>query len=97
MGASVSQQCLRAGLGDELHFHVANVLLGEGRPLFADVGPRQVRLERVAVIATPAVTHLMYRIVKWGYPPTRCERRSRRRGRRRRWRSGVLYRPAPAC
>jgi len=43
---------------------VVNVLLGEGRPLFADIGPRQVRLERVAVIATPAVTHLMYRIVK---------------------------------
>ncbi len=63
MGASVSQQYLKAGLVDELEIHVANVLLGAGRPLFANIGDRQVKLERIRVIATPAVTHLRYRVV----------------------------------
>jgi dihydrofolate reductase len=64
MGASVSQQYLKAGLVDELQIHVANVLLGAGRPLFANIGDRQIKLERTRVIATPAVTHLQYRVVK---------------------------------
>ena len=64
MGANVSQQYLKAGLVDEMQIHVANVLLGAGRPLFANIGAQQIRLERIRVIATPAVTHLKYRLVK---------------------------------
>jgi dihydrofolate reductase len=64
MGANISQQYLRAGLVDEIELHVANVLLGEGRPLFANTGARQIRLERTRVIATPTVTHLTYRVLK---------------------------------
>jgi dihydrofolate reductase len=64
MGADVSQQYLKAGLVDELQLHVANVLLGAGRPLFANIGDEQIKLERTRVVPTPAVTHLRYRVVK---------------------------------
>lgn len=64
MGANVSQQYLKAGLVDEMEIHLANVLLGAGRPLFANIGDQQIKLERLRVIATPAVTHLRYRVVK---------------------------------
>lgn len=64
MGANISQQYLKAGLVDEMEIHVANVLLGAGRPLFANIGDRQIRLERIRVVATPTVTHLRYRVLK---------------------------------
>jgi dihydrofolate reductase len=63
MGANISQQYLKAGLVDEMELHIANVLLGAGRPLFANIGDKQIRLERIRVIATPAVTHLRYRVI----------------------------------
>lgn len=64
MGANVSQQYLRAGVVDEMEIHVANVLLGAGRPLFANIGDNPIKLERMRVIPTPAVTHIRYRVVK---------------------------------
>jgi dihydrofolate reductase len=64
MGANISQQYLKDGLVDEMEIHVANVLLGAGRPLFANIGDQPIKLERMRVIATPTVTHLRYRVVK---------------------------------
>ncbi len=64
MGANVSQQYLKAGLVDEIQIHLANVLLGGGRPLFAHIGVDKIKLERTRVIATPSVTHLRYRVMK---------------------------------
>jgi dihydrofolate reductase len=64
MGANVSQQYLKVGLVDEMQIHVANVLLGAGRPLFANIGDEPIKLERLRVISTPAVTHIRYRVVK---------------------------------
>jgi dihydrofolate reductase len=64
MGANISQQYLQAGLVDEMEIHVANVLLGAGRPLFANIGDKPIKLERMRVIPTPAVTHLRYHVVK---------------------------------
>lgn len=64
MGADVSQQYLKAGLVDEMEIHVANVLLGAGRPLFAHIGDEQIKLERIRVIPTAAATHLRYRVIK---------------------------------
>src|SRR4051795_8864024 len=46
-GASVSAQYLAAGLVDEVHLHVAPVLLGAGELLFDGAGAG--RLERIAV------------------------------------------------
>ena len=64
MGADISQQYLKAGLVDELELHIANVILGAGRPLFAHLGDQQIKLERIRVIPTPAATHVRYRVVK---------------------------------
>ena len=61
-GASVVQQALRAGLVDELHLHIAPVILGAGRPLFGDLGIR-FNLERVRILESAYATHVNYRIV----------------------------------
>ena len=63
-GASVAQQCLRAGLLDELQIHVAPLLLGGGVRLFDDTGGDPVELEPTRVVESPGVTHLRYRVVK---------------------------------
>lgn len=64
MGAQVSQQYLKTGLVDEMEIHVANMLLGAGRPLFAHIGDESIKLERLRVIESPTATHIRYRIVK---------------------------------
>jgi dihydrofolate reductase len=61
-GASTVQQYLRAGLLDELYLHIAPVILGAGERLLDDVG--DPTLEPVKVVASPAVTHVKYRVVR---------------------------------
>lgn len=63
LGGSVSRQCLRLGLVDELHLDVAPVLLGEGISLFAGLNKR-IELERVETSAFASETHLRYRVIK---------------------------------
>jgi dihydrofolate reductase len=62
-GADVGQQYLRAGLLDELHLHVAPVLLGGGTRLFDGGGPGLPTLEPTRVIDSPAATHIIYRVM----------------------------------
>ena len=62
-GAEAGQQYLRAGLLDELHLHVAPVLLGSGTKLFDERGPGLPGLEPTRVIDSPAATHITYRVV----------------------------------
>ena len=59
-GAATAQECLRAGLLDEMQLSVVPVLLGRGRRLFADLP--QVELSLVRVLDGPAVQHLGYRV-----------------------------------
>jgi dihydrofolate reductase len=61
-GASTAQDCLRAGLLDEMEIHLVPVLLGEGRRLFEDLGPEHIELELVRTLEAPDVTHLRYRV-----------------------------------
>ena len=63
-GANVAQQCIQAGLLDEMRIHVAHVLLSEGIRLFDHLGSESIELERTKVIDSPGVTHLMFRFVK---------------------------------
>jgi dihydrofolate reductase len=62
-GAGVIDQCLDAGLVDELLIHLVPVLLGGGVRLFAGVGV-EPRLEPTSVLDTPFATHLRYRVLK---------------------------------
>ncbi|MCA9976151.1 MAG: dihydrofolate reductase family protein, partial [Anaerolineales bacterium] len=64
MGADISQQYLKAGAVDFMTLHIANVLLGAGRPLFANIGSDQIKLETVRAVPTPTVTHMQYRVVQ---------------------------------
>lgn len=64
--ASILQQCLNAGLMDEIHVDVAPLLLGNGVRLFDHLKIEPVELERIRVVAAPGVTHLGYHIVKKG-------------------------------
>ena len=61
-GASVAQQYLRAGLLDELHIHVAPVLLGGGASLFGELGTDAPPLKLTKVVESPFVTHLSYEV-----------------------------------
>jgi dihydrofolate reductase len=61
-GASTVRQYLAAGSLDELYLHIVPVILGAGERLLEDVG--NPVLEPVKVVASPAVTHIKYRIAK---------------------------------
>lgn len=63
IGASIAQQCLQAGLLDEIQVDVAPVLLGGGVRLFDHLGG-PIELEKLAVVDGVDVTHLRYRVVK---------------------------------
>jgi len=62
--ASIAQQCLQAGLLDEIHIDLAPVLLGGGVRLFEHLGHEPIALETIKVVAAPGVTHLFFRVVK---------------------------------
>jgi dihydrofolate reductase len=61
-GASAVRQYLAAGLLDELYLHIVPVILGSGERLLEGVG--DPRLEPVKVVASPAVTHVKYRVLR---------------------------------
>jgi dihydrofolate reductase len=61
-GAQAIQQFVAAGLLDELYLHIVPIVLGAGDRLLANVG--DPRLEPINVVASPAVTHVKYRIVR---------------------------------
>jgi len=61
-GASTVQQVLAAGELDELYLHIAPILLGAGERLLENVG--EPKLEPVEVVATPACTHVRYRVIR---------------------------------
>ena len=64
MGASIVQQCLRAGLVDEIQIDLAPVLLGGGVSLFDHLGTGPIELERIKVVEGVDITHLLFRVVK---------------------------------
>ena len=66
MGANTAQQCLKAGLLDEIQIHLMPVLLGEGTRLFEHPGIEHIELESTWVIEAPGVTHLWFCVVKDG-------------------------------
>jgi dihydrofolate reductase len=59
-GADTIQQCLNAGLLDEIQIDLAAVLLGDGVRLFDDIEHAPVVLGNPTVVAGVGVTHLRY-------------------------------------
>jgi dihydrofolate reductase len=64
LGASTAQQCLDAGVLDEILVLIAPVLLGDGVRLFDRPGGTKVKLERISLTHTPRVTNLWLRVVR---------------------------------
>jgi dihydrofolate reductase len=61
---TTTQQCLLAGLLDEIHIDLVPILLGDGIRLFDHLGAMTFELESTNVIEAPGVTHLTFRVVK---------------------------------
>ena len=59
-GAQTIQECLDAGLLDEIHIDLAAVLLGAGVRLFDDLANTPVVLGDPTVVSGVGVTHLRY-------------------------------------
>jgi dihydrofolate reductase len=64
VGASLVQQCIRAGLLDEIHLDLVPVLLGDGVRLLDHLGTEPIELESTRVMEGAGVTHLTFRVVK---------------------------------
>jgi dihydrofolate reductase len=64
IGASLVQQCIKAGFLDEIHLDLVPVLLGDGVRLFGHPGTEPIELESTRVIEGTGVTHLTFRVVK---------------------------------
>jgi dihydrofolate reductase len=63
-GAATIQQCLNAGLVDELHIDLAAVLLGEGIRMFGRLADTPVTLGEPTVVAGVSVQHLRYPVLR---------------------------------
>ncbi|HEX4205818.1 MAG TPA: dihydrofolate reductase family protein [Ktedonobacteraceae bacterium] len=63
-GANTAQQCLRAGLVDEIHMGIVPVLFGEGLRFFQPLANEQMELERTRVFESPTRTDLWFRVIK---------------------------------
>jgi dihydrofolate reductase len=62
--STITQQCLKAGLLDEIHIDLAPVLLGSGTRLFEHLGIEPIELEQTQVVNAAGVIHLTFRVVK---------------------------------
>ncbi len=63
--ASTTQQCLKAGLADELHIDIIPVFLKGGFRPFENIGNRSIKVERIKVAELPAGrSHLRFRVIK---------------------------------
>jgi len=63
-GATIIQQCLRAGLLSEVRIHLAHIVLGAGTSLFGGLDPSTLALERTRLIDAKGVSHLTFRVEK---------------------------------
>jgi dihydrofolate reductase len=63
-GANTAQQCLRAGLVDEIHIGMVPVLFGEGLRFFEPHFNEQLELERTRVFESATRTDLWFRVVR---------------------------------
>lgn len=63
--ASTTQQCLNAGLANELEVDIIPTFLGSGFRPFENIDMKSLKLERTKTIELPAGrTHLRFRVIK---------------------------------
>jgi dihydrofolate reductase len=64
IGGSINQQCINAGLCDELHIGIMPILLGDGLRLFEHVDIARVVLEKFRIFESGPRTDIWFRIVR---------------------------------
>jgi dihydrofolate reductase len=65
IGASTIQECLNAGLCDELQIDLMPILLGKGLRLFENINTDTIKLERIKVEeTTPVRTSITFKVTK---------------------------------
>jgi len=57
-GANVAQQFFEADLLDEVHLHIAPILLGHGTRLFEKENARLIEFAKIKLVETAGATHL---------------------------------------
>lgn len=68
IGANTIQQCLNAGLCDELQIDIMPILLGKGLKLFENIGTDKIKLERTKVEeTTPMRTSITFKVTKTNF------------------------------
>lgn len=63
-GANTAQQCLQAGLVDEIHIGIVPVFLGQGLRFFDALVNEETKLERIRIFESPTRTDLWFRVLK---------------------------------
>jgi dihydrofolate reductase len=63
-GANTAQQCLRAGLVDEIHIGIVPILFGEGLRFFEPLTNEHIELERIRIFESTTRTDMWFRVVK---------------------------------
>ena len=62
-GANIAQQCINAGVIDEIEVGIVPVLLGGGLHFFEHIN-RQLDLEKIRVLESAGRTDILFRVVK---------------------------------
>lgn len=62
-GAKTAQQCINAGLFDEIHIGIVPVLLGGGLRFFENISIENVELERTGILESSSRTDIRFRVV----------------------------------
>lgn len=63
-GANTAQQCLRAGLVDEIHIGIVPVLLGDGLRFFEPLANERLNLVQTRVFESSTRTDIWYSVVR---------------------------------
>ncbi len=64
IGASINQQCMKAGLCDELHIGIMPILLGGGLRLFEHVDATRMTFEKFRIFEAGARTDIWFRVIQ---------------------------------
>jgi dihydrofolate reductase len=64
IGADTNQQCINAGLCDELHIGIMPVLFGSGLRLFEHLNVADITLEKIKVFEAGQRTDIWFRVIK---------------------------------
>lgn len=58
-GASIIQQCIAASIYDQLHLHIAPILLGSGLRLFENIKTKTIEFKNISATQGPQATHIV--------------------------------------